>query len=84
MPEEQREAQYLTGVRVYDVVYDDAGYQSAMKIKQDINALKGFINRAAKKEKTREVLDAEAALEKYTTELDRIEAARETRRKKEK
>jgi len=84
LPEEQREAQYLTGIRVYDVVYDDAGYQSAMKIKQDINALKGFINRAAKKEKTREVLDAEAALEKYTTELDRIEAARETRRKKEK
>lgn len=84
LPEEQREAQYLTGIRVYDIVYDDAGYQSAMKIKQDINALKGFINRAAKKEKTREVLDAEAALEKYTTELDRIEAARETRRKKEK
>jgi len=84
LPEEQREAQYLTGIRVYDVVYDDAGYQGAVKIKQDINALKGFINRAAKKEKTREVLDAEAALEKYTTELDRIEAARETRRKKEK
>ena len=84
LPEEQREAQYLTGIRVYDIVYDDAGYRGAEKIKQDINALKGFINRANKKEKTREVLDAEAALEKYTTELDRIEAARETRRKKEK
>jgi hypothetical protein len=84
LPEEQREAQYLTGIRVYDIVYDDAGYLGAEKIKQDINALKGFISRANKKEKTREVLDAEAALEKYTTELDRIEAARETRRKKEK
>jgi hypothetical protein len=84
LPEEQREAQYLTGIRIYDVIFDDVGAQQAQTIKKDIAALKGFIKRAAVKEKTREVYDAEAALEKYSAELDRIEAARETRRKKEK
>ncbi len=84
LPEEQREAQYLTGIRIYDVVFDDVGYQQAQTIKRDIAALKGFLKRAAVKEKTRELMDAEAALEKYTTELERIEAAREERRKKEK
>ena len=84
LPEEQRQAQYLTGIRIYDVVFSDVGEQQAKTIQRDIEALKGFIKRASVKEKTREVYDAEAALEKYSAELDRIEAARETRRKKEK
>lgn len=84
LPEEQREAQYLTGIRVYDVVFDDVGLQQAKKIKQDINALRQFIKRASVKEKTREVEDAEAALEKYSAELDRIETQREERKKREK
>lgn len=84
LPEEQREAQYLTGIRVYDVVFDDVGLQQAKKIKQDINALKQFIKRAAVKEKTREIINAEEALDKYAAELDRIEARREERLKKEK
>lgn len=84
LPEEQREAQYLTGIRVYDVVFSDVREQQAKKIKQDINALNQFIKRASIKEKTREVLKAEEAVEKYSAELERIEAKREERQKREK
>lgn len=84
LPEEQREAQYLTGIRIYDIVFDDVSAQQAQTIKRDIAALKGFLKRAAVKEKTREMIDAENALEKYTQELDRIEAQREERRRREK
>jgi len=84
LPEEQREAQYLTGIRIYDVVFSDVGEQQAKTIKRDIEALKGFIKRASIKEKTREVYDAEAALEKYGAELDRIESRKDERIRREK
>jgi hypothetical protein len=84
LPEEQRQVQSLTGVRIFDINKGQAEVARMNKIKSDINALKGLLNKAAEKEKTREVLQAEAALEKFLTELDQVEAEIETRKKAKK
>jgi hypothetical protein len=84
LPEEQRQAQALTGVRIFDINKGQAEVVRMNKIKSDINALKGLLNKAAEKEKTREVLQAEAALEKFLTELDQVEEEIEARKKMKK
>jgi hypothetical protein len=84
MPEEQRQAQALTGVRVYDLVLGDAEARTMNKLKADINTIKGYITRAARKESTRDVENAVQALDKMLGELDRIEAAARERKAKKK
>jgi hypothetical protein len=84
MPEEQRQTQALTGIRVYDLVLGDAEARTMNKLKADINTIKGYITRAARKESTRDVENAVQALDKMLGELDRIEAAARERKAKKK
>jgi len=80
LPEEQRQARALTGVRVYDIVLGDAEVKTMNKLKADINTLKGYIKRGARNEITRDVETAEAAIEKMLEELDRIQEEAEERK----
>jgi hypothetical protein len=80
MPEERRGLQALTGIRVFDVNKGQAEVSRMNKIKADINALKGLLNKAAEKEKTREIKQAEAALDKFLNELDQVEAEIQARK----
>lgn len=80
LPEEQRQARALTGVRIYDIVLGDAEVRTMNKLKADINTLKGYIKRAAKNEITRDVENAETAIEKMLDEIDRIEVEAKKRK----
>ena len=84
MPEEQREAQYLTGVRIYDIVFEDVAERTEKKIRSDIKFLEAKMKKADEEEKDREYYRAEEALEKYLDELDRIDEARKRRQDREK
>jgi hypothetical protein len=84
LPEEQRQTQALTGIRIYDIVLGDAEYRTINKLKADINTLKGYIKRAAIKENTRDVENASKALDKMLLEMDRIEAEAKARKKQKK
>ena len=84
LPEEQREAQYLTGVRVYDIVFEDVAERTEKKIRSDIKFLEAKMKKADEEEKDREFYRAEEALEKYLDELDRIDEARKRRQDREK
>jgi hypothetical protein len=81
LPEEQRQVQSLTGIRIFDINKGQAEVVRMNRIKSDLNALKGLINKAAQKEKTREVMQAEAALDKFFNELDAVEEEIEARKK---
>jgi hypothetical protein len=83
LPEEQRQAQYFTGIRVYDLILDDIEGQKSNKLNQDIKALQGFITRAGQKEKTRELEAAENALETFQNKLEELEIRKEERRKRQ-
>lgn len=83
LPEEQRQAQYFTGIRVYDLMLDDIEGQKENKLNQDIRALQGFITRAGRQEKTREIEAAEQALETFQNKLDELEIRKEERRKRQ-
>jgi hypothetical protein len=82
LPEEQRQAQALTGVRVYDIVLGDAEARTYNKLKADINTLKGYVTRAARKENTRDTDNAIKAIDKMLAEMDRIEAEKKARKEK--
>jgi hypothetical protein len=84
LPEEQREAQYLTGVRIYDIVFEDVAERTEKKIRSDIKFLEAKMKKADEEEKDREYYRAEEALEKYLDELDRIDEARKRRQDREK
>ena len=81
MPEERRGLQYLTGIRIFDIDKDKAEIARINKIKSDLNAIKGKINKAAENDKSRELRQAEAALDKFFAEMDAVEAAIEERKK---
>jgi hypothetical protein len=83
LPEEQRQAQYFTGIRVYDLMLDDIEGQKENKLNQDIKALQGFITRAGRQEKTRELEAAESALETFQNKLEELEIRKEERRKRQ-
>ena len=83
LPEEQRQAQYFTGIRVYDLMLDDIEGQKENKLNQDIKALQGFITRAGRQEKTRELEAAENALDTFQNKLEELEIRKEERRKRQ-
>jgi hypothetical protein len=83
LPEEQRQAQYFTGIRVYDLMLDDIEGQKENKLNQDIKALQGFVTRAGRQEKTRELEAAESALETFQNKLEELEIRKEERRKRQ-
>jgi hypothetical protein len=83
LPNEQRQAQYFTGIRVYDLMLDDIEGQKENKLNQDIRALQGFITRAGRQEKTRELEAAENALETFQNKLEELEIRKEERRKRQ-
>lgn len=83
LPEEQREAQYLTGIRIYDIVFDDVQEQTEKRIRSDLKFIEAKMKKADEADKDREFLKAEEALEKYLDELDRIDERREQRRRRE-
>ena len=84
LPEEQRQAQYLTGIRVFDIVFDDVAERTEKKIRSDLKFLEAKMKKANEDEKDREFLKAEEALEAYLDALDRIDEARKRRQEKEK
>jgi len=82
-PDEQRRGlQYLTGIRVFDVDKGMAEYQRWKRIKSDVSRLKGIVTSAAGVEKTRESDQALEALNKFLTELDKIEEEIKARKEK--
>lgn len=81
LPEEQRQTQALTGIRVFDINMSNAEAKNFLQVKRDVEALKGIVRRAAKQDKTYETEQATAALEKFSKELEEIEAARQERMK---
>ena len=84
LPEEQRLAQYLTGLRILDINMDEAEYKQMKKFQSDVKTLQGFIRRSAANSKDREILQAEKALETFLEEFDRLEEARTERKAKKK
>jgi hypothetical protein len=80
LPEDQRLTQYLTGLRILDIDMGEAEYKQMMRFKGDVKNLQGFIRRAAKNSKDREILQAEQAVETFLEEFDRLEEARAQRK----
>jgi hypothetical protein len=80
LPEDQRLTQYLTGLRIFDIDMDEAQYKQMQRFQRDVRALQGFIRRAGKDSKDREILQAERALETFLEEFDRLEQARAERK----
>ena len=79
MQEDQRVTQALFGVKVLDLNLSEVEFQKAQKIRSDINAAKGLVRNALKKEKTREAETAMESLEWYTNQLDVLEKERKAR-----
>lgn len=84
LPEEQRQAQYFTGIRIYDLIAADIEGQKIAKIRQDLAALDKYIQKAGQGEKPRGLAEAERARDKYIEMLDEIEKRTEERKKKQK
>ena len=76
LPQDERTFQAVTGIRVQELNLGEVMAQKAKKLQADINALRGYIRKAAVQEKTREVETATQALEWYLNELDKLEAQR--------
>jgi hypothetical protein len=79
MQEDQRVTQALFGVKVLDLNLSEVEFQKAQKIRSDINAAKGLVRNALKKEKTREAETAMESLEWYTNQLDVLEKEQKAR-----
>jgi hypothetical protein len=79
MQEDQRVTQALFGVKVLDLNLSEVEFQKSQKIRSDINAAKGLVRNALKKEKTREAETAMESLEWYTNQLDVLEKERKAR-----
>jgi len=84
LPEEQRQAQYLTGIRLYDVVFKNVDAQTYAKILKDRKDLENNMRKAGMADKDRNFLRAQEALEKFDAEFDRIEAEKKARKAREK
>lgn len=80
LPEEQRQAQALTGVRIFDINMDEAEYNRMRKITGEIKKLQGKIRNAAKSERDRYFNQAEEALENYLNSWDQLEEEIEARK----
>lgn len=75
-PEEERQLQALTGIRVLDLDLAMTAFQKQKKLQGDIDKLRGQLRSGAVQEKSREIDRVEKALDWYMTELDRYEAER--------
>jgi hypothetical protein len=84
LPEEQRQAQYLTGIRLYDIVFNNVDAQTYAKILKDRRDLESNMKKAGMADKDRNFLRAQEALEKFDAEFDRIEAEKKARKAREK
>lgn len=80
LPEEQRQAQALTGVRIFDINMDEAEYNRMRKITGEIKKLQGKMKNAAKSERDRYFNQAEEALENYLNSWDQLEEEIEARK----
>jgi hypothetical protein len=78
-PEEERQLQALTGIRVLDLDLAMTAFQKQKKLQRDIDKLRGQLRSGAVQEKSREIDRVEKALDWYMTELDRYEAERKER-----
>lgn len=84
LPEEQRLTQYLTGIRIFDVDMNKEEFNQVKRLKSDINALRSLLRNAEVSEKSRASEAASAALERFYEDIDKFEAEKEARMKKEK
>lgn len=78
-PEEERQLQALTGIRVLDLDLAMTAFQKQKKLQSDIEKLRGQLRAGAVQEKDREVQRVEEALNWYMNELDRYEQERKER-----
>lgn len=84
LPEEQRLTQYLTGIRIFDIDMNKEEFNQVKRMKSDINALRSLLRNAEVSEKSRAAEAASAALERFYEDIDKFEAEKEARMKKEK
>lgn len=84
LPEEQRLTQYLTGIRLFDIDMNQTEYRQVEQMKKDISAIKARMKQAQIAEKSREAEGVVQALDRFYQDIERFEAEREARMKKEK
>ena len=84
LPEEQRLNQYLTGIRLFDIDMNQTEYRQVEQMKKDISAIKARMKQAQIAEKSREAEGFAQALDRFYQDIERFEAEREARMKKEK
>jgi hypothetical protein len=84
LPEEQRLNQYLTGIRMFDIDMGKTEYRQVQTMKKDIAGIKARIKQAQIADKSREAEAAVSALDRFYEDIEKFEAEREERMKKEK
>jgi hypothetical protein len=74
LPEGQRTALAgLTGLRIIDVNKGQEAINRALQIERDVRAIESKIRSGARNEKSRDMNQAEEAIDKFLDELDRLE-----------
>jgi hypothetical protein len=84
LPEEQRLTQYLTGIRIFDIDMGETERRQVEQMKKDIQNIKARITQAKIAEKSRAAEIAAQGLDRFYEDIDRFEAEREARMKREK
>lgn len=84
LPEEQRLTQYLTGIRLFDIDMNQTEYRQVEQMKKDIGSIKARMKQAQIAEKSREAEGVVQALDRFYEDIEKFEAEREARMKKEK
>jgi hypothetical protein len=84
LPEEQRLTQYLTGIRIFDIDMGQTELRQVETMKKDIAGIKARMKQAQIAEKSRETEAAVQALDRFFQDIEKFEAEREARMKKEK
>ena len=84
LPEEQRLTQYLTGIRIFDIDMGETERRQVDQMKKDIQNIKARITQAKIAEKSRAAEIAAQGLDRFYEDIDRFEAEREARMKREK
>jgi hypothetical protein len=84
LPEEQRLTQYLTGIRIFDIDMGETEKRQVEQMQKDIASIKARIKQAKIADKSREAEVASQGLDRFYEDIDRFEAERAARMKREK
>jgi hypothetical protein len=84
LPEEQRLTQYLTGIRIFDIDMGETEKRQVEQMQKDIASIKARIKQAKIADKSRAAEIAAQGLDRFYEDIDRFEAERAARMKREK